>query len=267
MAKYKTSGLITEIRGSIGDKTFYYWKGVPVVRKKKGKQKQGNSLAQVKIRETFTFLTKTWAYMSFENWALWEEYAKKDRRIKNNSKTGLMNSIGNWMSGKIAYMSVNGLLIACGFAPLEKPIFGKPKPPLPSTDLPPLSKWTKDIKFNIWLPEDYPDRCVVQIWAKKITSWKGDPNIITIAPLSTSPTEVKIEKIKFRKNGKIVEKNLNEIGYTKLLLQMRVIAENGRFSIPSSIYKIEFNSSTLKPLNSSTFHPIAKNRFRFPTNK
>ena len=271
MAKYKTSGLITEIRGSMGDKTFYYWKGIPVIRKKKVKHKQGNSLAQTKGREIFSFLSRTWKSMGFEEWAVWEMYAKGNRRKKSKQRSGLMCAIGNWFYGRVAFMSTNQLLMICGFSFIQKPLFGKPQPPLPQTDLPPLSKWSKNIKFNIWLPEDYPDRCVVQIWIRKLSWPDGRPYIMAIVPISSSPIEIKVEKIRFYEKGRgmggILEKSLNEIGDCKLLLQMRTVAENGKFSMPSAIYKIELRNYSSNLTNSTTFHPIAKNRIRFPTNK
>jgi len=282
MAKYKTSCLVSEIKGSIGNKTFSYWKGIPVVKKRIEQRKKTNSLRQGKIREIFEFLKSKWSSMSFEDWAVWDSYAEQNKRIKSKKRSGLMSTIGNWFYGNIAFISTNQLLMGCGFSFIQKPPFDKPQPLLPATDLPEYSKWNKDIKFKIWLPEDYPDRCVVQIWIKKLSKTKELPYIMAIVPVPSSPIEIKIEKIRFyvikRGKRKILEKNLNEIENSKILLQMRTVAENGKFSMPGPIHKMELinhsscespqtpnplNSSTLKPLNSSSSYPIAKNRIRF----
>ena len=251
MAKYKTSSLIGEIRGSIGDKTFCHWHGIPVIRKKIQNGNGSNSVAITKTREIFRFLNNRWTLISFKEQELWEFYAKRNRRIKSKKLSGLMCAIGNWYTGKIAFMSVNQLLMMSGFPPLQKPLLGRSQPPLPVTNLPEYSEWVKEIRFKIWLPVEYKDRCVVQVWIQKLSLPRGWPYIMKVVPVSTSPTEIKIERIKFqerRNEGrKSAEKGLSEIGYCKMLLQMRTVAENGRFSVPSSIYKIELGR---KPLSS-----------------
>ncbi|MCK4307184.1 hypothetical protein KAW50_03035 [candidate division WOR-3 bacterium] len=244
MAKYKTSGLISEIRGSMGDKTFSYWKGVPVVKKKMKKKKWVSSVVRARRKEVFAFLAESWTLMSSKDQALWGIYAKQDRKVKSKSRLGLISTIGNWYSPRITFMSVNQLLMISGFSPLQRPLFGKLQPPLPATDLPEYSEWDKDIKFKIWLPRQYKDRCAAQIWIRKASGRGGNPYITKVVPLSTSLAEVKLKEIKFyekkgRLPGKTVKKDLSEMGYCKLKLQMRTVAENGRFSMPSGIYKIE----------------------------
>ncbi len=250
MAKYKTSGLVSEIRGSMGNKTFSYWKGIAVVKKKMNGQKRVNSVDRTKVRRSFAFLAKTWRLMGFREQAAWEVYARQNRRIKRKSRAGLVWTVGNWYSGENAFISVNQLLMMSGFPPLFKPLFGKSQPPSPASDLPECSEWVGNIRFKIWLQKEYKDRCKVQIWIKKVTWPNGGPYIMRIVPISTSPIEIRIDKIRFKGRKiaykrKTVEKQLSEIGYSKLYLQMRTVAENGKFSVPSAIYTIELNREPL----------------------
>jgi len=252
MAKYVPSALVKEIMGSVGDSTFSYWRGIPRISKKARKKRESNTLPQRYAKKNFSKLSSNWGKLSFREWNLWEEYAKKYTNIKYRRRDGLLPAIGGKMSGIAAYMSVNGLLTRCGFKPLKKPPLGKiPKPTFPSTNLIDFRIYKPPIKFKIWLPYPYetqtslskgkylPQTCVAQIWIKKIGHWTY-PYIRDIVPLSTSKTQVILDKIRMVTTPtKVVEKELKEIENCRLLLQMRTVAQNGEFSMPGPIYKIE----------------------------
>ncbi len=245
MAKYQSSGLIQGIRGSMGDSTFYYWKGIPVVKKKRGKINSPNTLPQEKIKRNFARLSSQWKNLSFKDCVLWGEYTKRYTKRKNGRKNGLVSNIGGKMSGFNAFVSINQLLIRCGFDPIKKPTLGNiEKPSLVRTDLIDFGVYEKEISFNVWLPHSYPVECVTQVWIKRIGISYPCEYIRSIISVSTSPTQVVIDKIRVKEEGKIVEKELKEIGYCKLLIQMRTVAQNGEFSMPSAIYRIEVNSDT-----------------------
>ena len=248
MAKYTNSGLIPFIKGSLGDVYFTYWKGIPVIRKNPKKKRNTRTTPHwQRVKEANFMLQHNWRNLSFKEWALWEEYTKRYRNIKNRHRDGLCTHIGNKMSGYNAYTSVNLLLIFSGFEPIEKPFLGNTgKPPLPSTDLIYCGVYQDEIKFNIWLPSSYPVDCVAQIWTRKAIGIQN-PHLARIIKISTAKTQVTIDKIKMRdKNKKATEKGFESMENCKLYLQLRTIAQNGEFSVPSHIYKLEVKSPNFK---------------------
>ena len=238
MAKYVSSGLIHNIRGSFGDSVFSSWRGIPRICKKPTKKKQ---LHPLKSWESLVTISSNWKNLSFQEWALWEEYTKSFREIKTHKYDGLCTAIGNRMSAYNAYVSTNQLLVLSGFNSIRKPCLGNiPSPPFPSTDLANFGSYTNQIKFNIWLPRSYPAKCVVQIWIRKAIA-PANPYIAKILKVSTSKTEVVINEIKLKEKDENIEKKFEKMKNCKILLQMRTIAQNGKFSQPGPIYKIQLN--------------------------
>ncbi len=245
MAKYQSSGFIQGIRGSMGDSTFYYWKGVPVMRKKPNGAGSSNTPAQEEIRRSFAMISAQWKNLSFADYALWEEYAKKYTKRRSGQRNGLVSNIGGKMSEFNAFVSTNQLLMRCGFDPIKKPVLGNiGKPSSPKTDLINLGVYKKEIKFNVWMPRSYPTDCIVQVYIKKFGRCYPAAYIRAIVPISTSPAQVAIDKIKLKEEGELVEKKLKDIGRCKLFIQLRTVAANGEFSTPSAIYRIEVNGDT-----------------------
>ena len=238
MGKYVNSGLIQGIRGQVGEYVFSYWKGIPVISKKAVKKRDPRTASQLEVRRIHTELVKRWNDMSFSEWALWGEYAKRYKGVKMRQRQGLVPCIGGKMGGNAAYISVNQLLMGCGFKALEKPFFGALKPPLVSADLSQLGVYSSEIRFNVWLPYSYGCRCVVQVWVER--TGKGRyPYLRAVVPVDISKKEVVVDEIRVKEDGKIVEKKIREVGRCKLFLQLRTVAENGEFSMPSQIYKVE----------------------------
>ncbi len=237
MAKYKNSGLVSGISGSAGDYTFFNSRGVPMVKKRVRKEKQPNTWRQKRVQQTVAKLLNEWSKLSFTHWALWEEYAKKFK-VKFKKRQGLIPVTGA-RTGITAYVSVNSLLILCGFDPMEKPpLANLPKPHLPETDLMDLGVYKNKLEFDVWLPSQYITDCVAQIWIRRIGK-RSYPYVRTLAPLSTSKTRVVIDKLRIKENNELIEKDLKDIGDFKVLIQMRTIANNGRYSQSSQIYRIE----------------------------
>jgi hypothetical protein len=236
MAKYTPSEFVKQIRGSVGDKTFSNWKGIPVLTKKVNKRKQPNSAIQIKLKETFINLEANWKKLTLQEWASWEQHSKRYTEIKMKRRSGLIPVIGGKMTGHNAYISLNLLLIRCGYDPISTPPTKiESKPPTPNTDLINLGTYKNEIKFNLWLPYTYNTECVAQIWVRKIGS-EAYPYITAIVPISNEPAQIMIDKIRAKK-GKPIE--FKKMENCRLQIQLRTVAKNGEFSITTPIYTVE----------------------------
>ncbi|MBI4722805.1 MAG: hypothetical protein HY769_07425 [Candidatus Stahlbacteria bacterium] len=246
MAKYRPCGLIQSISGSVGDVTFSSWKGVPRISKRIRKQCIPNTLPQRRIRHIFSYLSPVWRDLSFQDWALWSDYAKRYNKVKPLCMSGSVSTIRSKMSGFNVYVALNSLLMHCGFEPLKYPVLGNIKnPPLVLTDLLDLGVYNGEIRFNVWLPSEYMVKCVVQIWVREMRD--SYPYIFRAVPISLFKSEVVIDKLRFRRHHKAIEQSLSSIGNCKLIVQMRTVAANGKISVPSPIYRIQVVGRASQP--------------------
>ncbi len=243
MAKFTTSGLIFNIRGKLGDLIFSSWNGTPVVRRSPKKVRNPRTKSQIQSRKIFSEVSSGWWKLSLIEKAEWGEYAKKFKKspIDNGGIIRIRRG-GGAMTGQNAYMRVNALLISVGFKPREKPMLGQTgNPPLLDTDLTTYAQYKNEIRFKIWLPRTYPCKCVAQIWMRK-AKMGADSYVAKITELSTTPTEVVIDKIRIYENKKVIDIPFKKLKKCELYLQMRTIAENGEVSMRSTIYRLEVKS-------------------------
>ena len=246
MAKFKTIGLIHSIRGKLGDIVFSSWKGVLVVKTRTKNRRDPKSKRQLQVRKVFSLLTHKWQELSMPEKALWEEYVKKYKYKKKVARSSgpIRTANRGTMMGINAFFGVNQMLISSGFPPIKIPTLGTiPKPLPPCTDLTPYTLSANGkIEFNIWLSNTYPTPVTAQIWIRRIKH-KHYSYIAKIVPLSTTPQLVVLEKIRTHYKNKIVDLPFKKLEKCELLLQMRTVAQNGEFSIPSAIYKLEVKNT------------------------
>ena len=239
MGKIVTSGLIQSMKGSAGEFTYSTWKGVQVFKQRMRKRKKRATQNEAKAREIFAFLANEWQKMNLFEYALWEAEAKRKGKNTNPATQGLIHISKNRMMGKNAFMAVNQTLMSCGFKHIQMPPnYQTKKPPIVQTDIKNNEAYENKIEFNIWLPHLYPDKCVAQIWGKRMSK-NGYSYTMAIIPVNTEKRMVYIDKIRTQEKKNIVEKRVAELKNSKLSLQMRTVAENGQISMPSAIYKIE----------------------------
>jgi len=257
MAKYINSGLISFIKGSIGDYSFNYWRGIPCIKRKpKRKRKFHLNPHHKKTAEALFMLQYYWKNMDLKKRSLWALYSKRYTKMKTRCKDGLCTHIGNKMAPYHAFISVNLLLISSGFKHIYTPPTGIPvKPPCPSTDLLDCQIHENKVEFYIWLPHSYHTNCIAQIWIRESYRYSY---IAQIIKLSTSKTLVTISQVKTKVKKKMsLKKNvsansglqlikLENMESCTLYIQMRTVADNGEFSIPSPIYKLQVKSTKLK---------------------
>ena len=169
--------------------------------------------------------------------------AKKFRKSSTIDSGGIIRlNRGRVMTGLNAYMRVNALLISVGFNPREKPMLGRiGNPPLPDTDLTAYAQYKNELRFKIWLPRTYPCKCVAQIWIRR-AKMGTSPYVAKVTELSTTPTEVVIDKIRISENKKVIDMPFKKLKRCELDLQMRTVAENGEISMRGTTYRLEVKS-------------------------
>lgn len=238
MAKIRLEGFIHSIWGSVGGVTFYRYRGRICMRKKSSRRSYPNTSVQCRAKEGFSRLSHLWNELSFVEWALWSEYAKSSCKAKDSRNSGLIPCVGG-VDGRRAFISANQLLLRSGLGIVRHPPLGKEPPPYPLTDLSNFGSYNVGLRFNVWLPYPYKDECVAQVWLRRTIGDLRYSYISVVVPVSTTPNEVKIDKVRARHKNKLMEEGFSDIKRCRLKLQLRTVAENGRVSHPGSIYQVE----------------------------
>lgn len=240
MAKICLAGIIQSIKGSIGNLTFSSTRGIPYI-KLKPKPHNPKTERQKEVRNNFAYIARQWKKLDIKEQSLWEAYANRLKRLnKANSASIIPTANRKLFMGVNAFMSVNHLLLSSGFKTLLLPPITDIKPALPpANDLRTgETYYGAEIKFKIWMPKEMEGNAVAQIWIAKAGS--GNMRQLTIVTsISSEPKEVVIEKIRERVKGKVKELQLNKLAPCIFKIQMRTIAQNGRISMPSAIYKVQ----------------------------
>ncbi len=238
MGKVILGGLISSIRGRVGDNIFFTRRGRTYVRKRSEVRENTATGKQKEIGAIFSYFKGEWNNLTEIEKALWEEYAKGIRIMSSEVKAsgGIIPRRSGVMGGGQAYLGMNVLLKWSGFEEVRKPPISKNKPPLPKTDIEQYGTYSGGkIKFKVRLSYEYDSPCAVQIWVKG--AWRGSASHIAIVPLpiiGVSPIEVTIEKV--RNKGK--ELSLREIVPRSVRIQMRTVAQNGLKSMPTAVYRV-----------------------------
>ncbi|MCK4306802.1 hypothetical protein KAW50_01090 [candidate division WOR-3 bacterium] len=150
------------------------------------------------------------------------------------------NNKPQYVTGIAAYNGINMLLYVCDLQERRVPPLSKNKPPTTNTNLGEVkTKISTDgkIRFKIWLPYEYPEKCISQIWMMKAS--KGcRPYLALTSVVSTTPKEITIETVRGRIKGKTRDVKLTQATPGAVKLQMRTIAENGLTSMPSAVHRI-----------------------------
>ena len=112
-------------------------------------------------------------------------------------------------------------------------------PPTPCCDLKQYGTYGTPIKFKIWAKTPYKSKMMAQIWVKKTGEW-NTPYIAKMVLITEKQQIITIEKIKTRKTkSKTEELRLEDLTPCLVKIQVRIVAENGRSSIPSPIYTLQ----------------------------
>ncbi len=236
MAKFATSGIIQTIRGKLGNLIFSSKYGVPMIMQRTTKMRDQKSKQQIEVRNVFSMVLKKWSELSILERNEWEIYAKTIRSKKITTAQAIIKKQNyGTVVGRDVFSSINQRLILAGFNTIQRPPRNDEKiPPTPCTDLIQYTQYKEgEIKFNIWNRQEYQKKCKTQIWIKLPNTY---PYITEIIDISTTPTEIRIEKVKIHKKKNIIEIPMKKMKKGDVRLQMRTIAENGKTSIPTAIY-------------------------------
>jgi len=131
MAKITLSGLVQDIKGSIGAYTYGDWKGQHWIRLKSASISNPNTLSQIAMRASLVTRSRGWFGLTQTQRNLWNEFAKLIGAARQAEKAegygGIIPLGGPLMSGFNAYVGVNQLLASVGYAKVDVP----PLPPFP----------------------------------------------------------------------------------------------------------------------------------------
>ena len=245
MARVLLIGLIQSIKGRVGDKVFFVLNGRHYVRQAPTKMRNPNTPRQRKIRQGLAYFGKNWNYLTDTEQCLWGQYAKMVRHSMNPSTVqasgGLIeNNKPQYVTGIAAYNGINMLLYVCDLQERRVPPLSKNKPPTTNTNLGEVkTKISTDgkIRFKIWLPYEYPEKCISQIWMMKAS--KGcRPYLAITSVVETTPKEITIETVRVKVREKMRDVKLTSVAPCAVRIQMRTIAENGLTSATSAVYRI-----------------------------
>lgn len=119
MARMRLSGLISDIRGTLGGSSISVWKGIPYLRNKALVVNNPQSEPQMKMRTRFSLLVNMWRMTLLPpQQGLWDEYAQsKGAAANKQSKSGSLGLIpgeSTLQSGMNAFVGVNQRLFRAG---------------------------------------------------------------------------------------------------------------------------------------------------------
>ena len=137
MAKFTPSGLIQDIKGSIGSFTYANWKGLHTIRMKAASISNPVTFAQIGIRSTLVDSARRWFALTQEQRDLWNEYAQTLGSARSKEKQegygGIIPLGGALMTGFNAFVGTNQVLSSTKFSPVDVPPL-PPYPPSPVID-------------------------------------------------------------------------------------------------------------------------------------
>lgn len=130
MAKIVPSGLIQDIKGSIGAYTYAGWKGIHYIRLKSASISNPNSPLQAKMRGSLADSVRLWWTLTAVQRALWAEYAQSLGSARADEEQmaygGIIPPRGNIMTGFNAFCSLNQLLTSVNAARVLVPPISDP---------------------------------------------------------------------------------------------------------------------------------------------
>ena len=125
MARMRWSGLVTDVKGSLGGTVFSKWKGLTYMKVKPAVVSNPQTWAQQTLRINWALSVSGWRALPSVRKAEWEEYAQS-----LGSASSSQNQLGDksiiparsrTQSGMNAYIGANQILSRAGFTRVSKP--------------------------------------------------------------------------------------------------------------------------------------------------
>lgn len=243
MPRVVLSGLLQDIRGSMGGSTFSAWKGLNYLRNKAVTVGNPQTPAQMGIRAQFGESAVMWTGLTDAQRALWEEYAQSLKVAPGKNPVvgdfGLIPNPSGAQSGFNAYIGANQILEGAGQPRVTvPPIYGSPYATVLTV------AWvspniTVDFIATPKVDAGAPAK-FLEIWLKGW--WKGSHAYITTTvalpePPVVPPT-INISTIRVGSGDMIHEEPIVNLVPTEILLQGIVVRRDCKRSVPSALYRV-----------------------------
>lgn len=242
MARIVLSGLLQDIRGSIGASTFSAWKGITYMRNKAITVSNPQTMSQEAVRANLAISVASYRALTEIQKALWEEYAQQQKNTNSADEVvgdfGIIPQAGKTQSGFNAYIGVNQVLFSAGFARKAVP----PAIPQPDTTqflLLTGTAATIHIEYTaVTLKPGTTQK--LEIWLKGW--WKGAHAYITQAVVVPTPPAIPdpINILTIRKGW---GDNIQEVPFTQIVpcdvfVQGIIARSDGYRSVPTALRKV-----------------------------
>lgn len=242
MARIVLSGLIQDIRGSIGASTFSAWKGISYIRNKALTVSNPQTMSQEAMRAEFAESVAAYRALTEIQKAMWEEYAQQHKGANASDEVvgdfGIIPQPGRTQSGFNAYIGVNQVLFASGQARKSVP----PAVPQPqATSIIALNGTGATVHIE-WTSVVNPTglALVFEVWMKGW--WTGAHSYIAhVAPVPAPPAiPPAIDILTIRKGW---GNNIQEVPFAQLVpcevfIQGIIVRSDGYRSVPTPLRKL-----------------------------
>lgn len=246
MPRVVLSGLLQDIRGSMGGSTFSAWKGLTYLRNKAITISNPQTPVQQALRANFAESVGEYRNLTPVQKAMWEEYAQalKATNAKNQvvGDSGIMPVLGKTQSGFNAYIGVNQHLEAIDLPRVAVPPVD-PQPLAPDFTIEPVYDAVSgciDFEFK---SQDNPLPALtlkLEAWIKGW--WSGSHSYIAgtyVVPAPPAiPDPVEICTIRKGWDDIIQEVPIADLVPCEIFVQCRIVRQDGRVSPQSGLYRV-----------------------------
>jgi len=242
MARIVLSGLLQDIRGSIGGSTFSSWKNINYLKNKAIAVTNPQTPAQMMVRQNLALSVSEWRNLTDSQKAQWEEYAQS-LKLPNSmdevvGDSGIIPTVGRVQSGINTYVGVNQFLKGAGLPRVSVP-------PVPPDVYPPelfgfvTTGWGIEFHFYATLNPEAKAR-KLEVWIKG--DWKGShayiERVVDVpVPPAVPPVQL-ITKIRKGSGNNIQEVLFSAIGVCSVYLQGIIVRNDGNRSVSTALYRL-----------------------------
>jgi len=235
------SGLVQDMRGSIGGSTFGAWKGVLYMRNKAVTVSNPQTAKQQAVRVALAGSVSAWRLLTAVQKAQWEEYAQQLRGNGASDEVvgdmGIIPQPGRTKSGFNAYIGVNQHLRSIGLSRVSVPP-AIPQPELVGTSVVAYTGSKIHIEFSS-SAKKAGTTIYFEMWLKG--HWKASHSYIVVFPEIPEPPAIPpaIDVTTIRKGS---GDDIQEVPFSALVpcdifWQYRVVRSDGYISPPSQLFQ------------------------------
>ena len=245
MARFTLSGLITDVRGSLGGTIFSTWKGINYMKVLPGNIGNAQTPIQMGVRQTFADSVALWRGLTQVQKAEWEEYAQSlGSASESESEIGLKSIIpskSKTQSGINAFIGVNQMLLRAGY--VRRTL--TPVQPTPAgvdyfTVLPEVGTGYK-------MTDVAPDHCKAGFMTKVVVWQKLDRagahshiihlgSVQDVCPAVPVVEDIAIDKVRVGTGHTVEEVPIADLIPISMWVQMVVVSQDGQKGVFSPLF-------------------------------